>query len=1083
MKNIRTMTICRASAGSGKTFTLAAYYVARLLSGVPFRSILAVTFTNKATGEMKERILTYLYRLGQNPDLEKDFLQKVQGLLADWGASLSADEVSKRSMCLFYDILSDYDNLRVSTIDSFLQMLLTGMVQSLGKAAGFSVDLDVTHAITTAVDQVMSTHIDSQAGLLDTVSDYLEEQLKEEKKWDIRRTLVELSEELFKESVQRAEESLLLDKEAIKAFKSKIGYKSAPCFVDMYAALDKLSHINAEEGGLKGGSNYYKALQRVRASAQNKKVKKDDWFRCFTEKQLEDLESPAFNRKFTNQSQAEELRQAMLRVHGLCDSCKQVMLNWRVTSEHLNNLMLLGYVRNQIDANLGENNTVLLANTAKVLRQALMPGDADFILEKAGIRYHHIMLDEFQDTSSLQWENFLHLIQEILSGGGTTLIVGDIKQSIYRWRNGDWRIMAGLDANHEQLGAFYNDLPLSRNFRSREEVVRFNLETMARLMEMNELTEQAAHHYDEGFNGDNLDDYYVSKKKGGYVRFRAYPFFAGRKSADCLPAEEMLRHDVVKSVMAHDMFDTMEGLLQRGADAGDMLILVRNKKELTPIVEAFRVCAEDGEHELLAKTKLVSSDSFQLESSMAVQAVMNALKYLYLHDSVALRYVKLTYPNADLQALRNLDCRMPLYDLMEEVIRLCLCPEGEYKGEDIAYINSLKDKTRDYVSRYGSNAKEFLAYWEDKMKNSAIPAAPSDDIRVLTIHSAKGLEAKHLFIPYCSWSMEDERGKIWTEAQVPTGVELPKKKVIPVDNSIDLREAGYAAAYDDEHAEQRVDNINLLYVALTRAADNLYIYSDILQGNELPDHVGSLLLRSRKMEDALQQALDAFEEDKPCFAEYEVGEPYLVKRSDTASDAGKPFTFSHAEILNARFFSENRGIRFRQSQDSHLYSVMGNAAGEKMSEMAHFGTICHDIFAKMSVREDADRVINEFYLKGIIDSEEQLQEVRDAIATAWNNAQMCDWFSGNWELMREDAILFFDARVGRAKEKRPDRVMIRGSHAIVLDYKFGRMHEEEYTEQVQEYMRLMTGLGYTEVEGYIWHASSQTLYAIPYKSL
>ena len=209
MPTTRSLIVCRASAGSGKTYTLAAHYVALLMRGIPFRNILAVTFTNKATEEMKQRILTYLYAMAQGKG--GSFVNKVRELMQPYGHFPSEAEMISLADKIFHAILAEYDDMRITTIDSFLQQLLAGLARILGCAAGYTVDIDSDHAISEAVDQIMSTHIDEQPGLLEAVSDCLNRQMEDERSWDIRQRLIAATKELFLESVQKLSDQIVLD--------------------------------------------------------------------------------------------------------------------------------------------------------------------------------------------------------------------------------------------------------------------------------------------------------------------------------------------------------------------------------------------------------------------------------------------------------------------------------------------------------------------------------------------------------------------------------------------------------------------------------------------------------------------------------------------------------------------------------------------------------------------------------------------------------------------------------------------------------------------------------------------------------
>ena len=962
-----TLTLCRASAGTGKTYTLAHRYIDILMSGESYRSILAVTFTNKATAEMKERILTYLYEM-----------------------SFSEKDADRRSMAKmqFDAILSDFDNMRVMTIDSFLQQLMSGLARSLGKAAGYEVDLDVEHAILTAVDQIMTTYIDEQPGLRKALSQHLTQQLEDDKNWDFRDQLRKLAYELYKESVQKDETKQSFDRQLIGQFRHDL-------------AQMEVDEVQREE-----------------------------------------------------------------------------------TVRNLSEMMLLSYIRHRLEQNEMEDNRVLLSNTARILWAALKEGDADFILEKAGIRYKHVMIDEFQDTSDLQWANFLQLVKEILAGGGTTLIVGDIKQSIYRFRNGNWHLMANLGL-HDGLGKYIENKMLVKNWRSRKEVVQFNLDTFRKVVNRP--------FYNEGYDGKNLSNYYVEgQHEGGYVEVRFYPYSTtstkpttkGEKPF----AVRTLRSDVQKKRLARDMFLTIEQLLSQGAQPLECMILVRKNKQVADLMETYYELVEEGNCPHLAKHPPISGDSFKLEASPAVQAIIAALRWIVYHDATSEYMLQVYIPQMSKERLNEMKADMPMSVLIDEVIRAVLCPEGEYKGTDVAYVNAFQDKVRAYVGTYGGEIRAFLQYWEDSMHKAAIPTVNAGDIQIMTIHSSKGLESKYLFVPYCSWDMKEKdalAGFIWSAPSVEVPNEQHRLPMVPLSMSKKLEEAGYEAIYQQEKDNQEVDALNLLYVALTRAADHLYIYSNFSfssKKNEEATSVAQFLINGYGMSDEIEQMWKGYESEAQA--------PYVMMSRgeqkiwvDAQKGEGtKPFSFEKAEVIEGRYFSENEHIRFRQSQESLRFSRQEE---EDENEKARdFGNLCHDILSHIERKEDVANVLAAYWANGAIDSEATKERIEKAVSKLLAHEEVAEWFSGSWQIWSETTILLpedlrqeliaLDPLHREFIDLRPDRVMVKGDEVVVLDYKFATP-SKEHVAQVKRYMLLFQRMGYTKVRGYLWYEPTDKL--------
>ena len=1075
------MNVCRASAGTGKTFTLAAYYVGLLLSGESYRNILAVTFTNKATAEMKERILGYLYGIATGTG-DEAFLKKALELsmthpdppyectpkIEDFsGTPQGRESVRARAEQCFREMLLDYDNVQVSTIDSFLQTLLAGMAKMLGKAAGFRVELNLKQVITKAVDRLLTT--DMSPTLQQIMGDYLQEQLRQEGRWDIRQTLINLALDLYNEQVQMlvSDGKVELDEKTISGYKRSL---------DRWAQLPAMQNLQnmvaqartANEALAKPDKDVGKAITRIeRSLAGDRTLPSKDCFRWLTEKKLEKTTDPL-----------------LLSINEQAARCGKIYRECMLTRSCLNDMRLMRSLLQEIETCLQDENRMLLAKTADTLRNALKEGDADFVLEKAGIRYKHIMIDEFQDTSTLQWQVFQPLIADVLAGEGhTLLIVGDIKQSIYRWRNGDWHIMAELGTENDPFQSYYNKYfaPLVKNFRSRRNVVQFNLQTMMRVCDLNEENQKIKALYDEGYSSgqwsvvsgqnaaENLSEFYNTKNDGGFVRLRVYPRCRATKKETATLAEQTLQTERVQQDILTDMFATIRQLLDKGERASDIMILVRTNKQAQQVVDFYNAQV-DWRNEV----RIVSADSFHIDQSQSVQMIINALLATDPAQNIALRYVDLHLPE-DHPAKANLQERLaatndlPLYEQVQAIVRLLLCDEqGMFLGDDLAYVNCFMDKLMNYVATEGANRQAFLQYWADMMHTDSISAPDSNAMRIMSIHSSKGLESKTLFIPFCNWAVVDntKHPNLWCEACVEPQGNVKRLKQVPIPWKQAMEGTDYEAAYQQEAEAQRVDNLNLLYVALTRAADNLYLYTDWLvqkKEGEVDQHVGTLLMNAYGLK---EEALEAFEnysdETKPCFAEYILGdEPYIHRpKQEQKADL---FSFRNAEEVQAAMQSNDDQVRFRQSQESMLYGLFGEEKAEQMIAHINIGSLCHDILAHMVTREEQQTVLERYMQRGVIGSEAQRREVESLLNRAWENPQMCEWFDGSWDLLCEQAMMV------NGEEKRPDRVMLKGDKAIVLDYKFGSPNPK-YHKQVADYMEVMRLLGYREVEGYLWYA-------------
>ena len=1046
----RPVTVCRASAGTGKTYTLAAYYVGLLLSGEDYKSILAITFTNKATAEMSERILTYLYALSQGQ--EKAFLERArQFMIRNHGAS--DEQLAQLAGECFRKMLSDFDNMQIQTIDSFLQTLLSGLAGLLHQSAGQNTELDVKQVISRAVDELMRTASDETNSVMEK---FILSRLAEESKWNIRNDLCALAKELYNESVQvlDGEDKILFNANAIGKRRERLlqAWKDNPYVPQIRELLSKLETYSIDESYGKEPKNALESLIKYTHDSLERPNKTSDEyvFRGLTDGYLEKAKSVD---KWKDVP--EPVLDLAIRLTEISRECRRLYFSIHLSVELSHEMQLMSALQEMIMRQLYETNSALLSRTASILCDALRQGDADFILEKAGIRYHHILMDEFQDTSQLQWSVIRQLIMDILAGeGNTLLIVGDIKQSIYRWRNGDWHIMAGL--GDEKISGFgYERInekftSLTKNFRSSEQVVRFNLSLFqfimsnySKLSKNADLIEQklVEEIYGEGFEDKKLADFYqADKKPGGFVRFKAVPQ-KDDKGEKVNTVDEILT----------DMFNQMESLLKQGASPSDMMIVIRKGGQAELITKA-HAALDPLQYPALSKASIVSAKSFLLESAESVLLLIDGLRVATQDDDVAANHIIFSTrkPESIGQIKEKIKVNTPLYEAVCELIKILLTDEdGQYKDQETAYVNCLLDKTREYIRSNGSNIEKFLTYWDEILSEKSIPVSSLNAIQILTIHKSKGLQSQTLFVPFCDWKTDESKSsqKIWC----PIAEELHEgDDYVPIYNVSPMTDTSYRKAYELEHLNARIDSINMLYVALTRAEDNLFIYTEYTPSTKKGTHVGYYL------------------KDFVETTEYSIGTPVIKNAQKAESD--KPFSFEQADKIEAELWANDDQVRFVQSEEGALYTSLGDEAYRRVARMDE-GTLCHEIFANIHKADELENVLDEFMCRGEIQDEEQRERLKTLISSAWEgSAEMKDWFTAPWKLYLEKAI-YIDQR-----ELRPDRVMInpQTNEAIVLDYKFGQQ-ESNYKKQVNEYKEALRRIGYTPVRGYLWYALTNKL--------
>ena len=486
---MKPLTVYSASAGSGKTFTLAARYIALLLDGQSARSILAVTFTKKATAEMKARILSNLYALSRHADAAdmQPFMTKVREFMSENHQNESFEVIQKMAARQLKSILEDYDHFTVTTIDAFLQMLLGEVARIAGLQTNFKVELNDQDVIDGVIDKMVShlEMLDSETKI--GIRKMIRQKMEDEKGWDVRKQLKQLSKiMLYNDTYLKEKDQIEGYLEKDKRFEDYVKLlktsKDAQAVVEMKKLVRKYDEIYGDNWKCGNGNQTRWTIgfvKRVRKSLANE-ISGTEYFKGISNSASDYMGSDKFKNTYEGPGTAEELSDLILEMNELCGECRIYELNFKSTTQNLNELSLLNSISKAVDEDNREANRILLSMTPILLREILEQGaDTMFVLEKAGVRFSHVMIDEFQDTSHVQWENFLPLLNEILSRGGTTLLVGDVKQSIYRFRGGDWDILKNI--RQEALEPYFNDgrgsvESLTRNFRSEQNVVEFNME-------------------------------------------------------------------------------------------------------------------------------------------------------------------------------------------------------------------------------------------------------------------------------------------------------------------------------------------------------------------------------------------------------------------------------------------------------------------------------------------------------------------------------------------------------------------------------------------------------------------------------
>ena len=1033
--------ILNASAGSGKTYQLAYKYVRDVVEQPTlYRHILAVTFTNKATEEMRSRILSEIHTLASGGK---------SGYLASLCAELSLDErtVRTRAREARTRILHDYSRFTILTIDTFFQRILRAFIQELGLDLNYNVEIETASVLSKSADALVEQiRIDEE--LQRWLTAFVQERIEDGKRWDVREGILALGNEIFKESNRetlsaersKAELNRIVGKATGRA---KAGKKE---FQELgVRAMNLMNTAGVTTADFTGKSRsfagYFAAAAAGEIKAPTATVRKmsattEGW--CAKD-------SPAL-------PLVAELQPLLAE---LCARYDRSIRFWNTTDllrENYRSFALLQDLYGKVRQMCSDENVMMLSETKNILSEFIRHNDAPFIYEKVGNRYDRFMIDEFQDTSTREWENFLPLLGNAMAQSEQTsvLIVGDIKQSIYRWRGGDWKILHG--EAQQALGAGDTQVEVLReNWRSLPAVVAFNNRIIERIVAADNraLNETLAKASEEGSVDpaeaaalrDTLADAYrghaqLPRRKAEHPGYVSVETFAERP-----PVVERICALIDKRFRPCDIMILVRGATDGAKVAAELLDFKRRNKD-----PRYRFDVMTQEALIVGNAPVSSFIAAALR--LALNPDDSLSRAVYNH------YLGRPFDRPLDDSERDFFRSVRLLSPEEAFERIVMRHALQGDRRQTAYLQAIHEQIISFCATKIADIALFLRWWEETGKNRSLSVEESaTTVEITTIHKAKGLEKRAVLIPYCSWSPDPKssgtvQNIVWAEAR-GDGAEAIGR--FPVKYKKAMAESGFSSEYYRELVYAHVDNVNLLYVALTRAAESLHVFIPQKGGRT----VGGLLLQSI-----------ATDGDKALLGDFE--------GRCTIDEAGEHFAFgefagpvaggskrSEAEhVILEEYPTAQADLRLRLPSQRYFED-----GGEVELSPRNLGILMHRAFEQADDEAGIHEAVRGMQADGTL-SEADAATLRQMIARALEHPEVREWFGGGWERVRNENEIIIP---GRGSTRRPDRVMIDGRRVVVVDYKFGLRDAERHRRQMREYLRLLGEMGYAPAEGYLWY--------------
>ncbi len=1025
--------VYKSSAGSGKTFTLVKEYLKIALGDSKrieynFKAVLALTFTNKAATEMRTRILAALKSIVSN---EEDTIlqQKLQNEL-----KIDKETLKERAQILLQNILHHYSDFGVSTIDSFSHRIIKTFAHDLELPVNFNLETDSDDFYDRVIGKLLN-EIGKNEEVTNLLREFVLTNLDDNTNWDPQQKIEEFAKTLQKENaLPHLIKLTQVNPNDISGFKKEINtflsefHRNIATPAEKAIKLIKDNFLTDEDfiGKSIGPQNFLKKCvdSDFKENPANKTLlnvlEKGDWsgtkINSETKKIFEKL-NPIFN----------EIAKEIITYY---DSNIKKYNLYKLIGSKIYPILLLGKIQEIVTALKQEEQLVFIEEFNSKIFEFIKNEPISFIYERLGEKYKHFLIDEFQDTSTLQWQNILPLVENSLASGNLNLLVGDGKQSIYRWRNANVNQFVKLPKiENEENDALlaeresalirnYEEKFLNENYRSLTNIITFN------------------NHFFEFQSKEQLTNLYQSIYKNHEQNIinqsKGYVTIIKEKKAT-----GELSEFIFNQTLNH-----IHSSLKLGFNYKDICIITGKNFEGSLVANFLN---KNG-------IPVVSNDSLLLTNNAEVNLTVSFLKYLqnnndliegasilnYLFTSNKINsnlfHQSLIQLNKEglLVALKNLGLEIN----QEELQVLNLLDISTYLIESfslnlnksaVIYLRFFLDEISKFISKNNSDITEFNTWWEKRSLNASLIISENlDAVKIMTIHKSKGLEFPVVILPFCNWSFKDSTG--WVNLK---NEEIPLKSAyIKMDKYAE--NAGFETEVETERQEVLLDNLNKMYVAFTRAIEHLHIIASVSENN-------------RKA--GVQKWIENFVTNSNLFKSnghlLEFGVP--CKKSSTHKERNQNIT----EINKLPINNHSKAIKIKSAYFKNSESTLN--AREK-------GILIHYLLSKIKYREDIEISLKTAAVKGELNVKE-IPEYQQLLLNLISNKEVEKYFSKQYQIKTECEIMSINGEI-----LRPDRICISENETCIIDFKTGSENNQKYKQQMLAYENALTDLNYKNIK-------------------